>query len=124
MREFAGKPRESRMSGLVPSYPDPNRRIFGSCDLGGVSEEPPLVISGTRACKRREALESGTLHSGNEFRNCETPCNMGASANGYSSSLLFRFVAMRTDAASDESVEDLRSGRMRSGRSGLHPHRQ
>src|SRR4029077_5760428 len=112
------------MSGLGTSYPDPNKRIFGSCDLGGVSEEPPLVISGTRACKRREALECGTLHSGNELRNFEMVYGRGARANEFSSSLLFRFVAMRTDAAFDESVEDLRSGRMRSGGSCLHPHRQ
>ena len=60
----------------------------------------------------------------NEFRNFEAAYGLGASAGEYSSSLRVRFVGIRTDPAFDESIEDLRSGRVRSSGSCLHQHRQ
>jgi hypothetical protein len=99
---------------------------LGICE-GCVQGCPSLCTRRTLGHKRaqkRGILKSETLHSGTEFRNFETAYRMGASASEYSSSWRFRFVGIRTDAAFDESIENLRSGRVRSGRSCLHPHGQ
>jgi len=62
----------------------------------------------------------------NEFRNFKTACGtlVGASVGEYGTPLRDSLVCVRTDAALNESIEILCSGRVRSGGSCLHPHRQ
>ena len=62
----------------------------------------------------------------NEFHNFNTAYGMrkGASVSEDGTSLRVCLVGVRTDTAFDESIEDLWSGRVRSGGSCLHPHRQ
>lgn len=91
------------------------------------SADAPLVLSVTTRRKRKSAsLRVRRYTLSNAFHNFKTAYGMrtGASVSEYGTSLRVCLVGDRTDAVFDESIEDLWSGRVRSGGSCLHPHRQ
>jgi len=117
--------RRNKPEALEGSFPSDRMETHPSIRLPYA--DAPLVLSVTTRRKRKSvSLRVPRYTLSNEFHNFKTAygMRMGASVSKHGTSLRDCFVGVRTDAAFDESIEDLWSGRVWSGGSCLHPHCQ